>query len=255
MFLDLLPLLIALPFQLPLFCNLLCQLNIWKFHHELEITETSHVEVFQQFLGEESFSSMVALRWAANLWESFDISQSLQKCRDRSIDLSKTLVHLLASIFVYRREERALIVSMSRDVLWLSTWSPVRGRKWMGILVFQLYWDLRDLTSQGRYSQQHGMSLLFSKVLLVLLRCPLVGCQIDIWLWRCVFSWRWPQPTWLSQYPTRCCREGLKRQQAAGLTNFVGCFLLALSYFSLLYVLNDLTGPSAGPLAWTKYSI
>ena len=49
---------------------------------------------------------------------------------------------------------------------------------------------------------------------------------------------------------------GLKRQQAAALTNFVGCFLLALSYFSLLLcALNDLTGPSAGPLARTTYSI
>ena len=35
----------------------------------------------------------------------------------------------------------------------------------------------------------------------------------------------------LPQYPTRCRREGLKRQQAAALTNFVGCFLLPLSYF------------------------
>ena len=46
------------------------------------------------------------------------------------------------------------------------------------------------------------------------------------------------------------------RQQAAASTNFVGCFLLSLSYFSLLLsALNDLTGPSAGPLARTTYSI
>ena len=54
------------------------------------------------------------------------------------------------------------------------------------------------------------------------------------------------------QYPTCCHREDwLKRQQAAALTNFVGCFLPALSCFSLLLLstLNDLTGPSAGPLA------
>ena len=40
--------------------------------------------------------------------------------------------------------------------------------------------------------------------------------------------------------------RGLKRQQAAALTNFVGCFLLALSYFFFLLfltALNDLTGP------------
>ena len=47
--------------------------------------------------------------------------------------------------------------------------------------------------------------------------------------------------------------RGLKRHQAAALTNFVGCFLLALVsfLFSLLILsaLNDLTGPSAGPLA------
>ena len=46
--------------------------------------------------------------------------------------------------------------------------------------------------------------------------------------------------------------KGFKRQQAAALTNFVGCFLLTLinSFFSLLLsALNDLTGPSAGPLA------
>ena len=50
--------------------------------------------------------------------------------------------------------------------------------------------------------------------------------------------------------------RGLKRQQAAASTDFVGRFLLALSYFSLLLsVLNDLTGPSAGPLARTTYSI
>ena len=49
--------------------------------------------------------------------------------------------------------------------------------------------------------------------------------------------------------------RGLKRQQAAALTNFVGCFLLALSYFCLLSVLNDLAGPSAGTLALTTYSI
>ena len=55
--------------------------------------------------------------------------------------------------------------------------------------------------------------------------------------------------------------RGLKRQQAGALTNFVGCFLLALFLFFfflslslsvslslLLSVLNDLTGPSAGPL-------
>ena len=42
----------------------------------------------------------------------------------------------------------------------------------------------------------------------------------------------------------------LKRQQAAAVTNFVGCFLLAQSYFSLLLsALNDLTGHSSGPLA------
>ena len=52
--------------------------------------------------------------------------------------------------------------------------------------------------------------------------------------------------------------RGLKRQQAAALTNFVGCFLLALSFpFSLLLLsaLNGLTGPSAGPLARIPYSI
>ena len=51
--------------------------------------------------------------------------------------------------------------------------------------------------------------------------------------------------------------RGLKKQQAAALTNFVGCFILALSYFSLLLLsaLNDLTGPSAGPLARTTYYI
>ena len=52
--------------------------------------------------------------------------------------------------------------------------------------------------------------------------------------------------------------RGLKRQQAAALTNFVGCFIFALSFpFSLLLlsVLNDLTGPSPGPLARTPYSI
>ena len=35
--------------------------------------------------------------------------------------------------------------------------------------------------------------------------------------------------------------RGLKRQQAASLTNFVGCLLLALSYFFFLFPLNDLT--------------
>ena len=52
--------------------------------------------------------------------------------------------------------------------------------------------------------------------------------------------------------------RGLKRQQAAALTNFVGCFLLVLSnlfFLLLLSALNDLIGPSAGPLARTTYSI
>ena len=51
--------------------------------------------------------------------------------------------------------------------------------------------------------------------------------------------------------------SGLKRQQTAALTNFVGGFLLALSSFSLLLLsaLSDLTGRSAGPLARTTYSI
>ena len=51
--------------------------------------------------------------------------------------------------------------------------------------------------------------------------------------------------------------RGIKRQQAVALTNFVGCFLLALLFlFSLLlFALNDLTGPSAGPLAQITYSI
>ena len=52
--------------------------------------------------------------------------------------------------------------------------------------------------------------------------------------------------------------RGLKRQQAAALTNFVGCFLPALSHFFFLLfltALNDLTGPSAGPLAQITYSI
>ena len=51
--------------------------------------------------------------------------------------------------------------------------------------------------------------------------------------------------------------RGLKRHQADALTNFVGCFLLALSfpfYLLLLSALNDLTGPSAGPLAQIPYS-
>ena len=50
--------------------------------------------------------------------------------------------------------------------------------------------------------------------------------------------------------------RGFKRQQAAALTHFVGCFLLALLFlFSLLSALNDLPGPSAGPLARITYSI
>ena len=48
--------------------------------------------------------------------------------------------------------------------------------------------------------------------------------------------------------------RGLKRQQAAALNSFVGCFLLALSFFSLS-ALNDLTGPSAGALARITFSI
>ena len=37
------------------------------------------------------------------------------------------------------------------------------------------------------------------------------------------------------QYPTRCRREGLKRQQDDTLTNFVGCFF-SLSYFFFLFL-------------------
>ena len=50
--------------------------------------------------------------------------------------------------------------------------------------------------------------------------------------------------------------RGLKRQQVAALTNFVGCFfsLYLLSFFSSK-ALNDLAGPSAGPLARKTYSI
>ena len=50
--------------------------------------------------------------------------------------------------------------------------------------------------------------------------------------------------------------RGLKRQLVAALTNFVGCFfsLYLLSFFSSL-ALNDLAGPSAGPLARKTYSI
>ena len=48
----------------------------------------------------------------------------------------------------------------------------------------------------------------------------------------------------------------LKRQQVAALTNFVGCFffLLCLTSFFYLSALNDLAGPSAGPLARKTYS-
>ena len=55
--------------------------------------------------------------------------------------------------------------------------------------------------------------------------------------------------------------RGLKRQQSAASTNFVGCFLLVLFYFFfflsllLLSALNDLTGPSAGPVVQIIYSI
>ena len=60
------------------------------------------------------------------------------------------------------------------------------------------------------------------------------------------------------QYPTCWHHEGLKRQQAAAPTNFVGCFLLTLSYFFfsllLLSALNDFTGPSAWPLFQITYS-
>ena len=44
--------------------------------------------------------------------------------------------------------------------------------------------------------------------------------------------------------------RGLERQQDAALTNFVGCFslLYLISFFSS-QALNDLAGPSAGPLA------
>ena len=51
--------------------------------------------------------------------------------------------------------------------------------------------------------------------------------------------------------------RGLKRQQAAALTNYVECFLLALSFlFSLLLsALNDLTGLSTRPLARITYSV
>ena len=34
------------------------------------------------------------------------------------------------------------------------------------------------------------------------------------------------------QYPTRCRREGLKRQPVAALTNFVGCFFSLFLFFS-----------------------
>ena len=52
--------------------------------------------------------------------------------------------------------------------------------------------------------------------------------------------------------------RGLKRQQVAALTNFVGCILLTLIMvlFSLLLLsaLNDLTGSSTGPLVRITYS-
>ena len=50
--------------------------------------------------------------------------------------------------------------------------------------------------------------------------------------------------------------RGLKRQQVAALTNLVGCFFSCslASFFSPL-ALNDLAGPSAGPLARKTYSI
>ena len=49
--------------------------------------------------------------------------------------------------------------------------------------------------------------------------------------------------------------SGLKRQQTAALTNFVGCFLLALSSFFFLLHLSDLTGPSAELLGQITPSI
>ena len=57
----------------------------------------------------------------------------------------------------------------------------------------------------------------------------------------------------LWQQPYLTYVRGLKRQEAAALTYFVGSFLLALSYFFFLSfplsMLNDLTGPSAGLLS------
>ena len=50
--------------------------------------------------------------------------------------------------------------------------------------------------------------------------------------------------------------RGLKRQQVVALTNFVGCFFscsVLLLFFSPS-ALNDLAGPSAGPLARKAYS-
>ena len=82
--------------------------------------------------------------------------------------------------------------------------------------------------------------------------CPVVVHPPLTWQWGLFPSLLFP----LNIQPVVVMR-GLKRQQAAASTNFVGCFLLILFnfFFSLLLLaLNDLTGPSAGPLAQITYS-
>ena len=81
---------------------------------------------------------------------------------------------------------------------------------------------------------------------------------VSWYLWGSIWLFCQPPYTWpLSIQPIDIMR-GLKRQQASSSSNFVGCLLLALSYFFFLFllsVLNDLTGPGAEPLAQIKYSI
>ena len=79
---------------------------------------------------------------------------------------------------------------------------------------------------------------------------------MSVWVGGSVADVKQPQAVFPFNIQPVVVVRGLKRQQVAALTNFVGCFffLLCLTSFFSPSALNDLAGPSVGPLVQKTYS-
>ena len=187
------------PLQILLLQNVLVRPHIQKLH-QTENNKTSHKEVIQWYFSIAGLSLTVAHRAAPNVRKS---SASLYQskwstfchlCYGKSIDPCKATVHEIAGFFPYLRKVEALSIPITQGYCGALNIISSPGEScclkiWLSNFCFRI---LRDLAFPGSWSHQHGTSLRYSRVCLILLMSPLSCHQTHIWPQRRVSSWPWP---------------------------------------------------------------